>query len=988
MAAPPAQQAGSIRGLVMDADFDVPMAAVEVRLVSAESNQATKSDAQGVYTFPEVSPGSYNLIFSKEGYLRTLKTDVLVLAGQVTDTPVSMENEFSDMEGFVVTDMLGGMAGSEQALLQLRFDSPALLDTIGSDLMSRSGASDAASALRLVSGASVADGKTAVIRGLPDRYVSSQMNGVRLPSADEDKRSVELDQFPSAIIESVQVSKTFTPDQQGDASGGAVNVELKGLPTEPVLQFGLQSGHNTQVTNNGKYLSYEGGGVNTWGFDDGGRDIQFENLGGNWDGAAGVSSASAPLDYKLQGAFGDRAEYEDNIFLGGFLSFFYERDSSFSDNGVDDSYWVTEPGGPLVPESKQGTPGPNPQQSDFKTALFDITRAAQSVQWGGLASIGVEGEYNSVQLSYLYSHTAEDKAILAEDTRGKAYYFPGYDLNDPMAPGNVAGTTDAAPYLRSQTLVYTERTAGTLQLSGDHTIPIGGNKGGDSFHFLDPKLEWTLSQSGADLDQPDKRQFGSQWTPGSFSPGAPPFIPPSTNDPFYRPLNPAANFNLGNFQRIWKTIEEDSDQYAVDLKLPYERSNGAEGYLKFGVFDDRVKRGFDQETFSNFGDSGSSGTLGWDQFWTDVFPSENHPIFASATDVDYKGKQNLSAWYGMADFPVTETTKLVGGVRFEDTEISTVNTPEADAVWYPPGSSTPVTLGPGDGNVDFQQQDMLPSLALIHEWTDSITLRLSYAETVARQTFKELTPILQQEFLGGPVFIGRPDLRMSNLENYDLRLDYKPVQGSLLSVSYFNKQIEDPIEYVQTASTFTYTTPINYPKGELSGVELEVRQDLGLHWDRLGGFAVGANATFIDSEVQLTPGEIGGFDSIGTPITSRKMVQAPEHLYNLFLTYDAEETGTQLGLFYTVQGDTLVTGAGISDGNFVPSVFATEYDTLNFSVTQALGGPWKLKFQAKNLTNPLIQEVYRSDYTEGDTVHTSYSKGIDYTLAISASFQF
>lgn len=480
------------------------------------------------------------------------------------------------------------------------------------------------------------------------------------------------------------------------------------------------------------------------------------------------------------------------------------------------------------------------------------------------------GEYNSVQLSYLYSHTAEDKAILAEDTRGKAYYFPGYDLNDPMAPGNVAGTTDAAPYLRSQTLVYTERTAGTLQLSGDHTIPIGGNKGGDSFHFLDPKLEWTLSQSGADLDQPDKRQFGSQWTPGSFSPGAPPFIPPSTNDPFYRPLNPAANFNLGNFQRIWKTIEEDSDQYAVDLKLPYERSNGAEGYLKFGVFDDRVKRGFDQETFSNFGDSGSSGTLGWDQFWTDVFPSENHPIFASATDVDYKGKQNLSAWYGMADFPVTETTKLVGGVRFEDTEISTVNTPEADAVWYPPGSSTPVTLGPGDGNVDFQQQDMLPSLALIHEWTDSITLRLSYAETVARQTFKELTPILQQEFLGGPVFIGRPDLRMSNLENYDLRLDYKPVQGNLLSVSYFNKQIEDPIEYVQTASTFTYTTPINYPKGELSGVELEVRQDLGLHWDRLGGFAVGANATFIDSEVQLTPGEIGGFDSIGTPITSRK----------------------------------------------------------------------------------------------------------------------
>ena len=80
------------------------------------------------------------------------------------------------------------------------------------------------------------DGKSAVIRGLPDRYVSSQMNGVRLPTADEDKRAVELDQFPAAVIESIQVSKTFTPDQQGDASGGAVDVRLKGIPDEPVLQ--------------------------------------------------------------------------------------------------------------------------------------------------------------------------------------------------------------------------------------------------------------------------------------------------------------------------------------------------------------------------------------------------------------------------------------------------------------------------------------------------------------------------------------------------------------------------------------------------------------------------------------------------------------------------------------------------------------------------------------------------------------------------------
>ena len=74
--------------------------------------------------------------------------------------------------------------------------------------------------------------------------MNSQMNGIRLPTADEDKRAVQLDQFPSAVIETIQVSKTFTPDQQGDASGGAVNVLLRGIPDENIFNFKVQYGTN------------------------------------------------------------------------------------------------------------------------------------------------------------------------------------------------------------------------------------------------------------------------------------------------------------------------------------------------------------------------------------------------------------------------------------------------------------------------------------------------------------------------------------------------------------------------------------------------------------------------------------------------------------------------------------------------------------------------------------------------------------------------
>jgi len=981
------QPAGSIRGVVRDADFETPLAAVQV--LAVESGQKAYTTDQGNFVIQGVAPGKYTLVFSKDGYVRQVRPDVIVTAGQLTDVDASLAGEFTEMDEFVVQDILQLTAGSEAALMKLRLDSPSFLDSIGSELMSRAGASDAAAALTLVSGASVQDGKFAVIRGLPDRYVSSQMNGVRLPTADEDKRAVELDQFPAAVIESLQVSKTFTPDQQGDASGGAVDVRLKGIPDRGIFQFKGQIGANSQVGTRDDFLGYEGGGLSFWGDDDGSRDIQYDNLGGNWTGAAGTSRENAPVDSQWSTTLGGKFDIADGVKVGGSLSLFYERDSSFFDDGKDDSWWVESPGAGMTPQTNQGTP----TDGDFKTSLFDVTQGSQSVQWGGLGTFGVETENHSVGLTYLYTHTAEDTATLAEDTRGKEYFFPGHDPNDPTSPGNEPNNRNAAPYLRLETLEYTERTTGTLQLNGKHKIPMGDFGFGDKFKFGVPELDWGVAYSFADLDQPDKRQFGAQWLAPSFHPPNPPFEPNGyTDPPLWLPYKPSANFNLGNFQRIWKTIEEESEQYTLNLKLPFQQWSDQAGYLKFGFFDDTVDREFDQDTFSNFGDAGASYQGGWDDPWSGHFPDENHPITASEFDVDYHGEQDITAFYGMVDLPLSETVDVIGGARFESTGISIVNDPEEDALWFPPGSSSPTSLNPGDADVSFDQDDVLPSVGLVYEPAEKITLRASYSQTIARQTFKELTPIIQQEFLGGPIFIGNPDLAMSGLDNYDLRADWRPAEGSLVSASVFHKDVDGPIEYVQrlAPSGFTFTTPVNYPKGKLSGVELEVRQGLGEFTEALKGLALGINATFIESQVTLPDDEAAGFDAPGilVPMDTRDMTNAPEHLYNVYLTYDLEKTGTQFALFYTVQGDTLVAGAGQADGNFVPSVYATQYDTLNFTVAQPLGKYLKLQFQAKNLTNPDIEEVYRDDSIGGDVLKTSYSKGVDYTLSLSLELAF
>ena len=963
------QQPGSIRGSVVDKDVDAPLAGAVATIV--ETGQKAKTTDQGNFVFPQVAPGRYTVIITHDGYLRQVKAGIVVNSGKLIEINAELSGDYMDLEEFLVQDIVGFGNGSEAALLQLRMESAALMDSVGADLISKAGASDAAAALRLVSGASVADGKSAVIRGLPDRYVSSQMNGVRLPSADDDKRAVELDQFPASVIESIQVSKTFTPDQQGDASGGAVNVKLKGVPNEPFyFQLKSQTGANSQVYGRNDFMTYKGGGLNFWGSDDN-RVIQTANLGTNWSGAVGTDTGEAPIDSKWSMAIGGRTELSNGLKVGGSVSVFYERDSNFFDNGIDDSYWVTQPGEPLTPHTSQGTP----QQGDFKTSLFDVTQGKQTVQWGGLSTFGVESEHHSITLAYLYSRTAEDVATLAEDTRGKAYYYPGYNPNDPFTPGHADAS--GAPYLRLETLDYTERTADTLQLAGKHKL-ADGMFGGSQV----PELDWTVSQSSASEDQPDTRQFGEQWIPG-FSAGS--LVVPAVHLPY----KPAANFTIGNLQRIFQEISEESFQYAVDLKVPFESVTEKKGYCKIGIFEDRVNRSFNQDTFSNFNDN-STYNGPFDQHWSSVFPSQNHPITASNFDVDYTGDQKISAAYAMVDMPVAESVTLIGGFRFENTVINIINEPESGATWFPPGSLAPTQLNQGDADVHFAEGRVLPSLGVIYKPVEHLTLRAAYSETLARQTFKELTPILQQEYLGGPIFIGNKDLLMSDLRNYDLRADYTPFEGSLFAVSWFAKDIDKPIEYVQQLATFDFTTAVNYPTGQLSGFEFEARQGLGVLWDPLDGLSFGANATLLKSQVDLPESEQAGFNlpNISAPMATRDMTNAPAHIYNAYLSYEVAEWGTQIAAFYTVQGDTLVAGAGQSVGNYVPNVYATQFDTLNVSVSQSLGKYFKLQLQGKNLTNPAIRQVYRSDYTPGDVTKTSYTDGIDYSIGLTFEVHF
>lgn len=991
-AAAQATTGATIRGVVQDREFHTPVADATVTVLGTNARTVTRAD--GSYSIANVPEGTYTIVISKDGYVREVRANVIVRAGQLVDADAALAGEFEDMEEFVVQDMnLGKDPNDIQRVLdpmdlvpfeyyppidfQLRLSDPSIMDIVGVEMISKSGASDAASILLLVPGASLQDGKYAVVRGLPDRYVSTLLDGVRLPTADPDKRAVKLDQFPAAVIESIQVAKSFTPDQQGDASGGAVNIDLKDIPDAPFFQIKTQIGFNSQVKD-GEFLTYRGGRMSYFG-ESHTLSTHPDQAGVSWpDNPTSTMMGNPPIIHKWSVATGSSWELDDGVKIGASGNFFYDQDASAFDNGKLDSLEQAGPGTPLIPE-QFGT------SDNFKTQLFDVTQGTQSVQWGGLGSFGIESEDHKLSAKFLYTSLSENQAIRLIDTRGKAYYFPGYDPNDLTGIGH--DVPEQAPYNRLETLDYSQLGTQSFILHGSHKLSFMQSEKPnpcDTFSFLAPEVDWRFSLSKATEHQPDQTQFASYWVPDfQIFPG---FVIPQQ----WIAYPPAQNAFVGWVQHISYNNSEDSTQGTLNFKLPFIQWNDREGYFKAGVFADSVTRSYYQNTFSNGGDPNTSYSSAFNDPWSAVFPSQDHPINQSETDISYDGFQDITAFYAMFDVPVTETINIIGGARLEKTTMSTTILPDEAALWINVDTQTLQNfLGPNEWDADFKQDDLLPMIGCKWEWQPDLIFRTSFAQTIARPNFYEMVPVLQYDYIGGPIFIGNPELGMSSLNNYDVRLDWLPFENWLISGSTFFKQIKDPIQYVQRFTEgFSYTTAMNFPSGTLFGAELESRLTLDpILGDEFRGLALGANFTWMTSEVRLSPADQQALADYGVFETTQPMTATPDFLLNLNCTYEIVETGTQLGIFYNFKGDSLVSGANPHTVLLTPAIYQNGYGTLNLTAAQELLAGLKLSMTIKNLLNPEISTEYRT--SEGNRgLNSSYTSGIAFSFALTYQITF
>ena len=270
-----AQDNGSISGVVVSTWDATPLSGVTVTLRG--TTLATQADASGRFELKNVPPGNQVLRFSKSGYASAAVTDVRVLPGQTTTVNGNLRPEFYEMEEYEVT--AEELTQQTEKILFERQKSAGMTDSLGSDFLSRVGAGNAAESISKVSGATIVEGKFAVIRGLNDRYVSTTLNGAAIPSADPYRQSASLDLFPSQVIDRVVVAKTFTPDQPGTFTGGGIDVVTKSFPEKPFLTTSIGTAYNTQASLNERFLTHSGSGTDFAGMDDGTRALPAELQG-------------------------------------------------------------------------------------------------------------------------------------------------------------------------------------------------------------------------------------------------------------------------------------------------------------------------------------------------------------------------------------------------------------------------------------------------------------------------------------------------------------------------------------------------------------------------------------------------------------------------------------------------------------------------------------------------------------------------------------
>ncbi|MCF6269584.1 MAG: TonB-dependent receptor [Melioribacteraceae bacterium] len=926
---------GKIYGVVVDAELGETLIGVNVLIKGTMLGAAT--DLEGKFIIPQLVPGKYSIVISMIGYTKQIVEGIKVKRNEVTRIEVTLQTESFETEEVIIAAK--AVMNTEASLLAKREKSIVVSDAVSSEQFQKMGSSNAAEAAKQIVGATVVNGKDVFVRGLGDRYTSTNLNGAQIPSADPYKRSGSIDIIPSNLIDNIQAVKSFSPDKPGDFSGGAIDVQTKDFPEQFNLSFSASAKYNSELSFNENGLDYNGGSSDWLGYDDGSRALPSTIGNDTWIADVGSAQrddllaqeiddvtnsfnsqmtpfkSAAPLNQSYALSFGNQYEVLGNqIGLIGSLTY-KNQHSGYIDGEVN--RW------------DRGVADPNKTQLDTNFAMSD-TRSVSEVVFGGLFKVSMKlNAENSISFNFLYNRIGESTSRFVN---GK---YP-YDI-------------DASWDYQARTLLYKERNLKSYQLEGNHLF--------ESLGAL--KIEWLASSMNSSQYEPDNRFFYNY----------------ETNNRVY-----GVKTNLPP-ERYFRETDESQNRFNVNIIYPFKIWNKRTSKIKIGGAYSKTDRAFDERRFvynpvtsvgkylreeeGDVGELFSEKYLGWTS--QDTLSSgmtiNRFSLYINETDQrssNYTGDNRISAYYGMINLPISNSLRVIAGARYETTNMKVVSAKDEIE------------------DAEINTNDILPSLSVIFNPIKNMNFRFSYGRTLARPSFREISIFQNYEFNGGDTYVGNPELERTLIDNIDLRWEWFTNPGEVLSVSLFAKKFTNPIELKIIDAPNKVVSWTNVDEAQVYGLEFELRKKIEFLSTSSNNFQIGGNFSLIHSKVDIDPDELANIKVYDPDASSTREFQGQSpYIVNLYVDYENRDLGFTSSIYYNVFGKRLASVGSLG----TPDVFETPTNLLNFTLTKTLITNLMFRLKVENLLNASNQKVQEF---KGETyIYSSYLRGRRLTLGLT-----
>lgn len=781
----------------------------------------------------------------------------------------------------------------------------------------RTGDANIAESLKRVAGLSTVGGKFVYVRGLGERYSTTLLNGAILPSPEPINRVVPMDLFPTAILDSVLVQKTYSAQFPSEFGGGVLQMRTKKSTDEFFFNITSSVGGVQNVAFNDG-LRLDGGDTDWLGTDDGWREQpqalqaatandqelrvfspfsgvgipveQLEEVGESFRNQYTPQVDDVPANFSATVSTGNFFELNDNGMKLNYLAAVNYSNS-----------WDTD-----IIERNNYVPGTD---GLFQREGLTYTGTENSVDISGIFTTGLDFNFN---------HNIRLTSILLRKT-------------DNLV-GRQVGFIEEEDDIELAEVRWIERELTSHQLQGDHYFP----------EFNEFTINWRASKIEAQRDAPDERIYRRD--AGEFS--------------------SRVDGNLRN----WSELDDTVNDFGVDLSMTfYGGPLNSTVITKAGYLYSEKDRDSEIRRFGfAFAGALSNDLELLNQPLEQILIPEN--ISADGFQIreitrptdNYEAANELEAFYGEVEFNFDDRFRFTLGARQEDF-LQTVDTFDL----FRPGIAS---------NANQDSSELLPAFSMTYIQGDH-QFRMGYSETVSRPDFRELSPAAFTNPVTGREVIGNPDLKITELVNYDLRWEWYFAYSDYMSLGLFYKEFTNPIEASITGANTRQGTYINAQGAENSGIEYEIYKRLDfLGDDFFNGigedFYVQSNISYIESEVTIAPEDRGILTS-----TTRPLQGQSDWLFNFQMGYEPME-GTTATLLYHYYGERIAE-VGIETA---PDLIEQPFGELNFIFIKELTEKLSMTMKARNIMDE------RNEITQNGRPTTAYNRGREFSFQLDYTF--